>query len=96
MWIRGYKILWIKLYMEGDRHFHISIPVSMLIAYELTDCVMDLLTLICWFVPKRNKLHSIKELVKSVIKLIDSLTEGEPYELVDVEADKVSVSILVR
>lgn len=60
------------------------------------------MVLICFFVPKKSNsslylsVHNIKELVQMLMKLFDSFTESEPYDLVNLTADKIKVSIKIR
>jgi hypothetical protein len=44
----------------------------------------------------RITLYSVKDLVVLVMKLLDSLTGDEPYDLADVTTDKVQVLIKIR
>lgn len=104
MSIKSFPILWIKLQMEEKKHINLSIPVPISVIQEILDGTLDLLQLICLF--KRNRyytnttssisINTIKELLLMTMKLLDSLTEGEPYDLVNVAADKVKVSIKIK
>lgn len=104
MWIKGFRLLWIKLETSNKRFISIPFPIPLYIFGELLDCFLDLLTVVCLFVPKvpepnsssRITIYSIKELVIIVMKLLDSLTGDEPYDLVDVTTDKAKVLIKVR
>ena len=104
MSIKGFRILWFKLQIKNNRYFCLPFPIPMYIFQELLDCLLDLLTLVCLFVPKTPHpkssssftLHTVKDLVQIIMKLFDSLTEGEPYDLVDVTADNVKVTIKIR
>jgi hypothetical protein len=40
--------------------------------------------------------YAIKELIQMTMGLFDSLIEGEPYDLVDITADKIKLSIRIR
>jgi len=99
-----FHILWFKLHKEGNTHLCLSFPIPLYIFQELLDCFLDILELACFFAPNRpavNPSHSfsvyaIKELVQMIIDLFDSLTETEPYELVNVTADKIKVSIKAK
>ncbi|WP_041703641.1 hypothetical protein [Lachnoclostridium phytofermentans] len=104
MSIKGFRLLWIKLQIKNTRLFRIPFPIPLFIFQELLDCFLDLLTVACFFVPKvpdsnsssRITIYSVKTLVIMVMKLLTSLTEGEPYDLVDVTTDKVKVLIKIR
>ena len=104
MSIKGFRCLWLRLQLESHRYIAIPIPLPLSVFQELLDCLLDLLTLACYFAPKPSSLkasshitvYSMKALVIMVIKLLDSLTEGEPYDLVDVTTDKVKVLIKIR
>lgn len=104
MSIKGFRLLWIKLQIENRRFISIPFPIPLYIFRELLDCFLDLLTVACFFVPKvpdpdsssRITVYSVKVLVIIVMKLLDSLTEDEPYDLVDVTTDKVKVLIKIR
>lgn len=103
MSIKGFRFLWIKLQIENTRFLRIPFPIPLFIFQELLDCFLDLLNVACFFVPKvpdsnsssRTTIYSVKTLVLAVMKLLASLTEGEPYDLVDVTTDKVKVLIKI-
>ncbi len=104
MWIKGFRLLWFKLQIENKRFMSIPIPIPLYIFEELLDCFLDLLTVTCFFLPKVAvpnstspvTIYSIKTLVIMVMKLLDSLTEDEPYDLIDVTTDGVKVLIKIR
>ncbi len=104
MSIKGFRLLWIKLEISNTKFFRIPFPIPLYIFQELLDCFLDLLTVACFFVPKTSKTHSssritigsVKALVIMVMKLLDSFTEDEPYDLVNVTTDKVKVLIKIR
>lgn len=104
MWNRGFRTLWIKVHTTGERHFYLSFPVSLYVFQELFDCVLDIMEFACLFVPKHPPAHSphtitaraVKELIHSMKKLFRSLIECEPYELVEVSAKNVMVSIKIK
>jgi hypothetical protein len=101
---KSYRFLWIKLELDNRRFLRIPFPVSLYIFQELLDCFLDLLTIACLFTPKvlssdqpsRITPYAAKTLVQIVMELFASLAGEEPYELVDVTADKVRVSIQIR
>lgn len=98
---KGFRILWLKLQMEKYKHLCLPLPIPLYVFQELLDCILDLLTVARFFVPNKtnpnspNTFNTIKELVQLLMKLFDSLTEGEPYTLVDVTVDKINVSIKI-
>ena len=104
MWIKGYRMLWIRLRIENRRFINIPFPIPLYIFWELFDCFLDLLTAACFFIPKvpdhssssRITIYSVKVLVIKVMKLLVSLAGDEPYDLVDVTNDKVKVLIKIR
>lgn len=104
MSIKGFRLLCIQLQIEGKKFLRIPFPVPLFIFQELLDCFLDLLTIACFFVPKvpdldsssRITISSAKVLVTMVMKLLDSLTGDDPYDLVDVTTNKVKVLIQVR
>jgi hypothetical protein len=104
MSIKSLRFLWIKLQTPNKGFISIPFPIPLYIFQELLDCFLDLLTVACFFTPKvpdpnsssRITIYSVKTLVIMVMKLLDSLTEDEPYELVDVTTDKVKVLIKIR
>ncbi|MDF2802533.1 MAG: hypothetical protein K0S61_2436 [Anaerocolumna sp.] len=100
---RGIRVLWVKVHIEENKHFHLTLPISLYAFEELLDCVVDLLNVACFFTPKYHQLHhssvsvhAVRELVIGTIKLLDTLSGTEPYDLVEVEADKVRVSVNIR
>jgi hypothetical protein len=92
------------LQKEDNPHLSLSFPISLYVFQELLDCILDLLELACFFVPKRAftnssasfSVYTLKEFVRMTMRIFDSLTEGEPFELVDVTADKIKISIKIR
>ena len=95
-------ILWLKLRMETQHRLYLPLPIPLFIFRELFDDTSDLLTIANAFIPKKPDpnspvtINTIKDLVQLLMKLFDSLTEGEPYTLVDVTADKINFSIKIR
>jgi hypothetical protein len=71
---------------------------------ELFDSLLDIMEIACLFMPKNPPAHmpyaisaqSVKELIKATDKLFRSLTECEPYDLVEVKAKNATVSIKIR
>ncbi|MFT4146107.1 MAG: hypothetical protein QM644_16780 [Mobilitalea sp.] len=104
MSIKGFRFLWIKLQIQNKRFISIPFPVPLYIFQEILDCSLDLLTIAGLFIPKapdlksssRITFYTVKELVIMVMKLLDSLTEGEPYDFVDVTTDEVKIQIKIR
>lgn len=103
MSIRGYKVLWLSLKLDGNKRIHFTLPIPLFIFRELLDCLMDLLVLVSLFVPGRHKYissgytaGSVRELAAALDKLLDALSEGEPYELVGVSCKNVNVSVKIR
>ncbi len=101
---KGFRILWLKLRTEENKHFYLSFPVPLYIFQELLDCTLDLLKLACLFARNRSNpdsslsltVYTVKEFVQITMKLLDSLTEDGPYNLVDVTAHKVKISVGIR
>jgi hypothetical protein len=104
MSIKGFRLLWIKLQIENKRFISIPLPISLYVFQELLDCFLDLLTVVGFFVPKMTDpnssskitIYSVKVLVITVMKLLDSLIGDEPYDLVDVTTGKVKILIKIR
>lgn len=104
MSIKDFRLLWIKLQIEDRRFINISFPIPLYIFQELFDCFLDLLTVICFFAPKvpdpeassRTDIYSVKVLTAIAVKLLDSLSGDEPYDVVDVTTDKVKVLIEMK
>lgn len=104
MSIKGFRFLWIKLQIENRRFISIPFLIPFYIFQELLDCFLDLLTVACFFVQKvpdpssssRVTIYSLKALVIMSMRLLDSLTVDEPYDLVDMTTDKVKVLIKIR
>jgi hypothetical protein len=104
MLTKKFHFIWLKLRVEGNHHFHISFPIPLYIFQELLDCILDLLEFAYFFAPKKTSgltsssisIYSIKALVEMIMCLLDSLTEDEPFDFVDVTADKVKLSLKIR
>ena len=76
MWNRNLRVLWVKIHVTENKHFYMNLPISLYAFEELTECVMDLLTLACFFVPKgisptpySVSVHGVKEVMQAVIKV---------------------------
>jgi len=103
MWIRWFRILWVKVSITEGRHFYLNFPVCLNVFQELFDCVLDLMEFACIFVPKNPSAHSpstvttrqVKELIHATDKLFHSITDCEPYDIVEVSVKNVSVSIKI-
>lgn len=99
---RGFRIIWLKVHTENGKMFRFNFPVSLNVFRELLDSFQDLITVICLFVPKsfapKNSIsiHAVKKIIVMVIELFGSITEYGPYDLVDVDANNVKVSIKIR
>jgi hypothetical protein len=104
MWNNRFRILWFKLQREENPHFSISFPISLYVFQELLDGVLDLLELACFFAPNKSNtnssssfsIYTVKEFVQMTISLFDAVTVGEPYDLVDITADKISILIKIK
>ena len=104
MWNNKFRLVWFKLQRDENPHFYLSFPISLYVFQELLDSILDLLELACLFVPNRPNrnssssvsIYAIKELVQMTMGLFESLIEGEPYDLVNVTADKFKISIKIR
>lgn len=94
--------MWVKIRVDG--HIRFSFPIPFYIFQELLDCLLDLLAFVSLFTPKNASsfkspafsINALNELVLMLLKLFDSFTEGEPYDLVEVASDKVLISIRIR
>ena len=94
----------IKLQFENKRFMSIPIPIPFHILQELLDCFQDLLTITCIFVPKVPDsgstspvtVHSVKGYTIAAMRLLDSLSGEEPYNLAEVTTGKVKVLIKIR
>lgn len=100
---KGLRILWVKVHISGCKHFYLNLPISLYAFEELLDCVTDLLEVACFFTPKRRvtnsssiSVHTLRSLLKALIKLMDSLVGSESYDLVNVEVENVKVSVKIR
>lgn len=104
MWNKNFRILWFKFQIDTYNHFGIPFPIPMYIFQELLDCTSDLLTVVSLFVPKNAptitspsfSIHTARELIHMTTKLIDSLAQDEPYDLVDISVKNVKVFIKIR
>ncbi len=104
MWIKGFRSLKIKIRVEDKRCLYLPFPIPFSIMQELLECILDLLHVICFFVPKLSEgdsesqmtVHSVKKIVIMVLKSLDSLLGEEPFDFIDVTTGKVEVTIKVR
>ena len=101
---KGFRIIWVKINVDKHKEIHLNFPVSFYVFQELLDCLLDLQAFVCLFVPKTASsyksptfyIHSSREVLQMLMKLFDSITEHEPYDLVEVSHDNVKVSIKIR
>ncbi len=101
---KSFRLIQIKLQVNNNVHFNFPFPIPFYIFQELLDCFLELIIFVCLFIPKPANpglsssfsVYAAKELVQMVIQIFDSITECEPFDLVDVSADHVRVSIKVR
>lgn len=100
---KGFRIVWVKVHINDKKSFHLNLPISFYAFEELLDCFMDLLNFACFFEPHNYKpafstlsMHTIRDLLEALIKLFDSITFTEPYDLVEVELENVRVSVRIR
>jgi hypothetical protein len=96
-----FPIVWCKLQTKRKKRFCLVFPVSLFVFRELLDCLLDLMELICFFAPKnknsvaRFSVHAAKELAGMLLNCLGSIHGDGPYELIDVFANDVKVSIKV-
>jgi hypothetical protein len=101
---KGFRVIWVKINIDKHREIHLNLPVSLYVFQELLDCLLDLTAFVCFFVPKTPPsyksasfyIHASRELLQMLLKLFDSFTGHEAYELVEVASDNVRISIKVR
>lgn len=104
MSIKSCRFLWFRLQFEERSFIRIPFPISLYVFQELLDCFADLLTAASFLIPKasdyssasRITINSLKELIIMVIRLLDSLTEDESYNLIDVTTGRIKVLIKIR
>ncbi len=103
MWTKRFRVCWLHLHTDRGRSFHITLPISFYALTELIDCAIDLLDIVCIFVPKSYapssyslSVHGSRDLLRGVIRLLDTLTGTEPYDLVNVEVEHIKISIKFR
>lgn len=102
MWNNKFHLMWIKLEFGQNRISRLPVPVPLYIMEEIFDCIQDILSVACLLVPDGKikntpySVHNLKDMVQMAIRLSGSLTGEEPYELVDITAQHVRVSIQIR
>lgn len=104
MWIKSWRFIWLKLQFEGSSFLKISFPIPLYIFQELLNCFVDLLTAVNFLIPKvpdsrsasRITVISLKEFILAVMKLLDSITGDDSYNLVDVTTGRMKVLIKIR
>lgn len=104
MSIKSGHYVWLKIKVDSKRYMNISLPISINAVREILGCFVDLLSTACFFVPNVHKTDSdaqltvftMRDFVILVETFIDALTDEGTYDLVDVEADDVNVSIKIR
>ncbi|MDF2911563.1 MAG: hypothetical protein K0Q56_2444 [Sporolactobacillus laevolacticus] len=99
---RALQVIWFKIQTQNGKSVRLHFPISLYVLLELLDCFLVLIKLVCLFAPKRPSsgshisIHAIKELIPMLMELLRSITKDGPYDLVDVAADNVKVSIRIR
>lgn len=105
MLIKGFRVALVKVQVHEKRNINLSFPVPFSILQELLDSALDILELTCFLSKgkgtgaestKLATVYSAKDLVSMSMELLDSLAGNEPYDLIDVAADNVRVSIRIR
>jgi len=98
----GLRIVWFRLNTENGKKFSLFFPISLNVFRELLDSFIDLITVICLFTRKSFApgasipVHAVKDTANMLMQLLGSITDDGPYDLVDVSADNVRVSIKIR
>ena len=98
----GLRIILLRVQTDNGKKFRLFFPISLNVFRELIDSVVDLTSLACVFSPKSPKqgshmsVRAVRELLLMLIMLLGTITEGGPYDLVNVDADNVKVSIKIR
>ena len=99
---RGLRIVWFKIHTENGKKFRLFFPISLNVFRELLDSFDDLISVICLFTPKTFSpgasvpVRAVKDITEMLIQLLGTMTDDGPYDLVDVSADKVRISIKIR
>lgn len=87
---------------DNGKKFRLFFPISLNVFRELLDCLEDLTSLACVFTPKTPKqvshisVRGVRELIRMLITLLGTINEDGPYDLVNVDADNVRVSIKIK
>lgn len=95
-------MIWFKLHTQNGRNIRLSVPISLFVLRDLLDSMLDSMTLVCLFAPKaprsgsRFSPHAVKEILRTAVAMLGSVTQDGPYDLVDVAADNVSVCVKIR
>lgn len=98
----GLRLVWFRLHTENGKKFRLFFPFSLNVFRELLDSFIDLLSVVCLFAPNKPDLGSrisvqtAKELIRMLLAFFGSITDDGPYDLVDISADSVRVSIKIR
>lgn len=99
---KGLRIVWFYLHNENGKKVRLFFPITVNVFRELLDSVLDIVEVICIFVPQRStsssrfSVHTLKQMIIMLIELFSSITDDGPYDLVNVTANNVKVSIKVR
>ena len=102
MWTKRVPIIWCKVELQKSRNIRFSLPLSLTVLIELLDCAHDLLSLLYILTPKSASIyaqlspHQIEELMSALKRLLRSMAEDGPYELLTLSADQLSLSIKVN
>lgn len=100
MWNKGFGLLWLHIKVAKEKKVSFSMPISLYALTELLDCFSDLLAVTGIFFHKTTacsiSVPAGRVLVDFSIELLESLSIGESYELVNVTVDKVKVVIEVK
>lgn len=99
---KGLQVIWIGVHTKTGKRVRLLLPISVNVIRELLDCILDCMAVICLFAPKTPRAdshisaHTVKELTCMLLEFFGSITDDGPYNLVDVTAENVKVSVKIR
>ncbi|NCB73492.1 MAG: hypothetical protein EOM51_01935 [Clostridia bacterium] len=98
----GLRLMLVKVSADNGKKFRLFFPISLNVFRELLDSFVDLTSLVCVFTPKTPKksshlsVRAVRELLRSLIILLGTINDDGPYDLINVDADNVTVKIKIR
>lgn len=102
MWNRSNLLLWVSIKKDSKGTFRLPVPVPLVVVQEIMEPFLEILEIISYFAEKsvNKKFHLTFRQINDVLELFEellaSLTQCEPFDLVNVKTSDVEVIVKIR